>query len=516
MKRFFRPLLAAAFSLALLLSCGRGEPLKTIVILYDNDVHCAIGGYPAVAGLRDAIADTAYVGLVSSGDYLQGGTAGTLSHGGHIIGIMDAMGYDAVGLGNHEFDYFGPRLFELMSQLHAPVVCANLFDARTGERCFDPYVICEFGPKKVAFVGALTPETADAERYAFLDENDEPLYDLKPAEVYSLVQAAADEARAKGADYVIVLSHLGELPSDTGVNSPGLIAATKGIDAVLDGHSHSIVPCELVDNLEGKSVLLSQTGTAYQNVGKLVIAKDGSLSVSLIPLGDITQESVSVHDCVAEVEHDLELVTDQVLGESEVTLRINAPDSGERLVRKAETNAGDFLCDAMRYVMEADVALSNGGGIRKDMPAGTVTYGDVVNTFPFDNFVYKIEATGADILEVLRRNTQKAPDKEDGNFPQCSGIRYTVHTSDHRITDVIVLGKDGRYVPIDPAKTYTLATINYCVNGGGFDDALRRCKVLERSSVLYRDAVSDYITNALGGHIGQEYAEAQGRIRFVK
>ena len=199
-----------------------------------------------------------------------------------------------------------------------------------------------------------------------------------------------------------------------------------------------------------------------------------------------------------------------------MTLRINAPDSGERLVRKAETNAGDFLCDAMRYVMEADVALSNGGGIRKDMPAGTVTYGDVVNTFPFDNFVYKIEATGADILEVLRRNTQKAPDKEDGNFPQCSGIRYTVHTSDHRITDVIVLGKDGRYVPIDPAKTYTLATINYCVNGGGFDDALRRCKVLERSSVLYRDAVSDYITNALGGHIGQEYAEAQGRIRFVK
>lgn len=514
MKRFsFLPLLPLAVTLLLSFGCeSQQQPSKTIVILYENDVHCAIDGYAPVAGYRDALADSVYVGLVSAGDYLQGGDAGVLSHGSQVVEIMNEMGYDAVTLGNHEFDYFAPRLFELVNQLKCPVVCANLFDAKTGERCFPSYVIKSYGPTKVAFVGVLTPEAAIDERYAFYDDEDQPLLDLRPAEVYTLVQEAVDQARSAGAAYVVVLSHMGE-QNATGVTSAGLVAATKGIDAVLDGHSHETIPCHMIPNVEGTPVPVSQTGTAFANVGKLTISTDGAISVELVPLDEITQTSAAVAAKVDEVKQENALVTSQKLADSEVTLRINSPE-GERLVRKAETNAGDFLCDALRYVMDAEVAFSNGGGIRADIPAGEVTYGDVIRTFPFDNFVYKVEATGAQLIDVLRVNTANAPANEDGNFPQCAGIRCVISAASHTVLSLEVLGSDGNYVPVDPAKIYTVATTDYCVKNGGFNDVLKSCKVLDRTASYYREAVSEYITNALGGHIGTEYAESAGRIIF--
>ena len=206
---------------------------RPIVVLYENDVHCGIEGYAKIAGLRDAIAasDTAYVAVVSSGDFVQGGPAGTLSKGQYIIDIINSVGYDAMTIGNHEFDYKVPQLFHLTDQLNAPVTCVNFSDIKTGKQFYAPFVIKKFGARKVAFVGVVTPSTLMSEGAAFYDEDGTQLYDLHHNDVYNLVQQATDSARAQGADYVVVLSHLGESTFD--VVSGKMIAATTGIDAVL-------------------------------------------------------------------------------------------------------------------------------------------------------------------------------------------------------------------------------------------------------------------------------------------
>ena len=477
MKRFF-----LALSLVLLVlpfSCkNKGKeatgPARPIIILHENDVHCAVDGYAKLAGLRDSLQDSAYVAVVSSGDYLQGGMTGVLSNGSYIMDIQQAVGYDALALGNHEFDYFAPRLFELIDQYKAPAVCANLYDARTGERCLPAYTIRQYGPTKVAFIGVTTPETEEDEYYALHDENGEKIYDLKAETLYSLVQQTVDEVRAAGADYVIVLGHLGEAPTAQKVDSHGFIAATTGIDAVLDGHTHSVVPAEYLANKDGKPVLIAQTGTAWENIGKLTIATDGTLSHTLVPVAELTEEDPAVAAVIADIKQQMEVVSSRVLGDSEVYLTINDP-AGKRVSRSGECNLGDLLCDAMRH----------------------------------------IEATGDDILQGIDHCTRKAPQEEEGDFPQCSGIRYTVHTMDRRLSDVAIL-RDGKWEPIDPDKTYTVATINYCVNGGGFGHLFEHCRILRTSDMYYRDAVANYIVEVLGGHVGQTYAEPQGRIRFVK
>ncbi len=203
---------------------------KSIVILYENDVHCGIDGYTKMAGLRDAItsADTAYVGAVCVGDFLQGNTTGAISKGQYIADIMRYMDYHALTLGNHEFDYGVPRLKQLLEQVGTPVVCANFFEAGEPQPVYAPYVIHQYGDKKVAFVGACTPETMILEGYSFYDTNGILLYDLKPKTFYELIQQAVDAARGEGADYVVLLSHVGETPQSMGFSSHRLVNNTRG------------------------------------------------------------------------------------------------------------------------------------------------------------------------------------------------------------------------------------------------------------------------------------------------
>lgn len=151
---------------------------RNIVILYENDVHCAMDGYAKLAGLRDAIADTADVCLVSNGDYVQGQTVGAISKGQYVVDVMQALSYDAITLGNHEFDYGMERMYELLRQVPAPIVCCNLYDKRSGRMVFAPFVMKRVGNKKIAFVGVVTPTSMEDEAYAFRDEKDSLIYDL--------------------------------------------------------------------------------------------------------------------------------------------------------------------------------------------------------------------------------------------------------------------------------------------------------------------------------------------------
>ncbi len=487
---------------------------RSTVILFENDVHCAIDGYAKVAGLYYAIADTANVFLVSSGDYLQGSMAGAISKGQYVVDIMKAMPYAAVTLGNHEFDYKIPRLRELSMYLPYPVVCANLFHLKDNKQVFSPYMIKRFGKKRIAFVGVTTPSTMESERFAFYSDDGVQQYSLMPEKTYSLVQQAVDKARSQGANYVVVLSHLGEDPTKENVDSHGLVANTRGIDIVFDGHTHSLRPADTVLNLDGKPVNISQTGSEFANIGKLLITLDGRVNVTMIPVSEIKESNALVAKATEKVKKQMEEVTARVVCHSDYVLRI-LDDADEYLVRYAETNAGDIVADAFRDATGADIALTNGGGLRNQPKAGDLTYGDFIQLLPYDNYLTVVEVKGSTIVELLRRNTAKMS-YDNGNFPQCSGIRYTIRTGVHKITNVEVLNANGTYSPIDPNRTYTLATIDYCVGGGGFDRVLENCKVIRKTNIHYRDALVDYVEKTLKGKIDIRYAKPQGRITVVE
>lgn len=484
---------------------------KSIVVLYDNDVHCNIAGYAKLAGLRDAISDTAHVAVVSSGDYLQGGTAGAISHGQYIVDVMKKVKYDAVTLGNHEFDYGINEMFDLLKQLDAPVVCANLRDMK-GKQVFSPYIMKQYGAKKVAFIGAVTPGTLRTEAYSFYDKNDKQMYDLAAKDIYTLVQNAADEARKKGADYVIVLSHLGEDPTLENIDSHGLIKATKGIDVVLDGHTHNVVPALMVNNKDGKPVLITQTGTKFWNAGKLLITPEGKITAELINEKNMTRVNPVVQAATDSVLALSNEITSRPICESEVDLVI-LDDNGRQRVRVAETNAGDIVADAFRMMTDADLGVTNGGGIRTQIKAGKLTYGDMVSLLPYDNYVSVVELTGRELTDMLTATTGNLPN-ESGDFPQVSGIKFTVNVGKaDRITDLVVLNKTtGKYEPVVMDKTYRLATTDYCITGGGMAGKLKNNKVVLDKYIVYNECLIKYVTEKLNSHIGQEYAKPQGRI----
>ena len=486
---------------------------KSIVILYENDVHCSIDGYTKMAGLRDAInqSDTAYTAMVSIGDFLQGAMVGAYSHGQYIIDIMKLMNYDAITLGNHELDYGVSQMKDLLSKVNTTVVCANFFDYGAAQPYYAPYVIHTYGEKQVAFVGVCTSEAMFADQFAFFDKEDHQLYDLKKDEVTPLVQQAVDNALRRGADYVVLLAHLGEAGSENGISSYELVSKTKGIDVVLDGHSHSTIERHDVCNLDGRPVNVTQTGTQFAHVGKLLITQDGRMTTTLIPASEIPYENATVTAAINDVKAKMEAAVGRQIATTDYALEIGG--AGGNMVRSGNSNLADLVTDACCATMGTRIGLMNGGGIRSSIPAGVITYGDVISALPFDNRLCKIEATGAELLTMLRRSTAKCPEG-DGTFPQVSGMRYTIHTASHTVSDVEVLDEDGTYRPIDETRTYIVAVTEY-YNMGGFYDTLKQCRQIEMTDYLLYDVLTNYLERDLGGTTGATYAQFQGRITIV-
>ena len=502
--------------MALMLGCHAVTAQKSIVILYENDVHCGIDGYTKMAGLRDAInlSDTAYAAAVCCGDFLQGNTTGAISKGQYIADILQLMDYHALTLGNHEFDYGVPRMRQLLQQIGTPVTCANFFEAGEPEPVYAPYVIHQYGDKKVAFVGACTPETMILEGYSFYDTNGVLLYDLKPKTFYDLIQQAVDNARKEGADYVVLLSHVGETVQSLGFSSHRLVKNTRGIDVVLDAHSHEIFEGVKVKNLDGKEITVTQTGTQFVNVGKLVITPDGRFITKLIKPQDIPYENAAVTAAIDSVHQMVKAVTSEVVAHSDYRLVVT-DENAQMIVRGQETNAGDIVADAYRHALKADIGFENGGGIRNDIHAGDITYGDIIGMLPYDNTLRRISVTATQLQQMLTRCTALVP-VLDGNFPQCSGLRFTIHSKSHTVSDIEIQQEDGSYAPIDMQRTYSVALTNYNHDAGGFFDCFKTCPVLEESTIRYYEALSDYLRKVLGGTTGETYSQPQGRIRIVE
>jgi len=504
-----------------------------IVVLYTNDVHCAVDGYAALAAYRTAMLEkTDYVTLVDAGDAIQGEALGTLSKGQYPVDIMNQVGYDVIIPGNHEFDYGMDQFLTLAKAQKSGYICCNFLDLRTGKPVFDGYRIITYGDTKVAYVGIDTPEAISKSTptyfqdgkgnyiYGFCQGND-------GKNLYDAVQAAVDAAKAEGADYVIAVGHCGIDEQSAPWRSTDIIANVSGLTAFIDGHSHSTIPAQTVADKEGKTVLLTSTGTKFANIGKLVIKANGSVTTGLVAAEDLTEKDDATDTFVTGIKAKNEALLKQVVAKSDVTLTIKGAD-GKRAVRNAETNLGDLCADAYRAIGEADVAFVNGGGIRADIPAGDITYEQIIAVHPYGNELCVVEATGQQILDALEMASRSNPG-ENGGFLQVSGLTYTIDQSipssvkvddnkmfisvegERRVKDVKIGGQ-----PIDPKATYTLASHNYMLKDAGDGmNMFQNDKLIKEDVMLDNQVLITYITENLKGTVPAEYALPQGRITLT-
>ncbi|MCQ2083584.1 MAG: metallophosphoesterase [Bacteroidaceae bacterium] len=295
-KILFLPLLLFA-SAAVCQAKGPKSPKKEIVFVFENDAHSTLSGYAKIVTLKDSIlAETKNVITASGGDFsadfMSRSTLGTKTEGAGIIQIMNKVGYDYVVPGNHDFDFGVPVMEDNFKSLEAVTVCCNFQETGVDESVFAGYSIRKIGGVKVAVVGVATPKTISSRNAKLFSDDDGNLrYTFNEDRLADLVQQNVDEARSVGkADYVIVLSHLGDKKNGS-VTSLDLITGTSGIDAVLDAHAHSVIPERFVENKNGEDVLLMSTGLKFANIGLLTIGSDGSVSSKLIPTQDLEPDA---------------------------------------------------------------------------------------------------------------------------------------------------------------------------------------------------------------------------------
>lgn len=543
MKKLIALLLAVCMVLGLMTTVfAADEKSNDIVILHTDDAHCGVNdnlGYAGVAAYKAEMQKTHnYVALVDCGDAIQGESIGTLSAGAYLVDIMNEVGYDFAAFGNHEFDYKLPQLAKLTKQAKYQYLACNFkyIGKGTSDLNYKPYEIVTYGDKKVAFIGIVTPESFTKSTPAyFQDESGNYIYSFSEDEtgtaLYETVQKTVDEVRAAGADYVIAMGHLGNEGITDRWTSKAVIANTTGIDAVLDGHDH-IAGVQKVANKDGKQIVLTEPGTKFENLGKLTIKTDGTITAELISPKEFTEKDAGITAYITKLTDTFKEYVSKVVAKSSIALP-DKDENGNRLVRNHETALGDLCADAFRVMMDADIGIMNGGGIRKPIKAGDITLDNILSVFPWGNLPCKMEVTGQTVLDMLEMGAINYPE-ESGGFLSVSGLKYTIMAGvpssieltdkgefskvagKYRVTNVQVLNKKtNEYEPLDLNKTYTLGgleyTILYC--GDGFT-MFNDSKVLKAGDASYTDAqmVVDYIENKLGGTIGEEYAKPQGRI----
>ena len=586
-----RKLLALLLVLAMCISlfgCGAAKPEETttpateatmaqttaatedIVILYTNDVHTYIDGplsYDVIAGLKASL-ETVYgnVLLVDAGDAAQGTAFGSMDKGETIIKLMNAAGYDLATLGNHEFDYGMGGTMNIIDWADFPYVSANFYHEENGvrgENVLPAYKIFEIGGRKLAIIGITTPESFSKSTPAyFQDDNGNYIYGISGgedgAELYAEVQSAIDAAKTEGAEKVIALGHLGVDPASRPWTSEEVIANVSGLDAFIDGHSHTTVEGKVVNG-----TLLTQTGEYFKHIGMMLIdGETGAITTDLISFEEILDTlkddkgEVVLDDKGNEVTEvvgykfvsDFDLGTDwasdeavaalkndwiaesdtqlgQTIGSTALTFD-NYDADGKRLVRSQETNTGDFAADALYYLfdsmgLDVDVAIMNGGGVRNKAVTGELTYKVAKNIHTFGNVACLQTITGQQLLDALEWGARGVGTGEEiGGFLHVSGITYKIDnqwpssvqmddkgvwvgapTGGYKVHDVQVYNKEtGTYEPLDLTASYNLAGYNYTLRdlGDGFNMFDSAVNVLDYVMEDYM-VLATYITAFEGG-----------------
>jgi len=518
-----------------------------LLIVHTNDIH----GYavtdpsePSVGYAQikqyctDAKALGADVLLLDAGDASQGQPIVNLSKGLNAISFMNATGYDAMCPGNHEFDWGVDQFLQNAETASFPILCANMLRTSDKTLYFMPYQIFEKGGHKIGVIGLDTPETLTKANPALMKN----VTFLMGQELYDCAQKYVDEVKAAGCDLVVVLGHLGVDDESTGNRSLDVIANTTGIDLFIDGHSH-VVLNEQVEQKHADgdkdvpTTLLVSTGCYGHAIGEVVY--DGKKLTEALYAAQPTQVSAAygdaeVSELVGGINDEIEQQLSATFAKTEVVL------NGERSpgVRTEETNLGDSAPDAMLwqanqvYSQPVVAAFNNGGGIRASIDIGDVSMKDMKTVFPFGNTLQVMTLKGSELLELMEASTYCTPEPI-GGFMQVAGIEMTIDTTvpyvngdQYPDSTYYAPAKPGSRVtiktvggqPFDPDAEYVVATNDFSAAGGD------QCYVLKYANqqtgyntyVSLEDALIHYTTDVLGGVIGQQYAQPQGRITILK
>lgn len=452
----------------------------------------------AIAAARgEAAAAGRGVVAVDAGDEFMGSLFYTQYRGAAELAVMKAWGCEAMTLGNHEFDNGAENLARFAAGADFPILAANIDTTREPllDGRFRPWWAVERGGARIAFIGVTTPETP------LLSSPGRNLRFTDPAEAAT---RAIAEIRASGPATIVLLSHLGY------GNDRRMAETVRGLDVIVGGHSHTLLANEpdadgpfpvLVDGPD-RAVRIAQTGAYGRFLGMLDIdvAADGRLAAmggGCAPVGPAFPEDARVAALVAEFARPLAETRRRPVGMLPAAL-------GNAECRRGECVLGNLVAEAMlARAPGAEIAITNGGGLRAGLPGGQVTYGDVLTTLPFGNTVATMGLRGADVVAALEAGLSQGAGTA-GRFPQVAGIRFVWDPTappGSRVRAVEV-AQGGAFAALDPGRVYRVATNDFMRRGGdGY--AMFRDRALDPydGGVLVEEAVAEVIAAGRGAAI---------------
>lgn len=497
-----RPIAIRALLVVLALTLGltpafAQQDTFTLTIMHTNDTHTyhepdadGNGGVAIMKTVVDQIrAEAPNSLLLDAGDRF----TGTLFHALHLgmdnSAVMRLLGFDAMTLGNHEFDNGDQVLADFIDSLDFPVVSANIRIAEGSPLAgkIAPYVVVDVNGQPVGIIGLTTPETR------FLAKvSDDVTFE---EDLVAVVQQYVDELTAQGVNKIVLLAHLAyDLQQE-------LAAQISGVDVLIGADSETLLSNiyavaggrytartegpypTVVRSASGEPVLIVQAFRHNRYLGRLDVTfnADGvptRWSGDAILMSRYIPANPEMQALIAELAKPLDELRAQVIGQTAVYL-----DGDRDECRSAECNMGNLVADAIRFDTGVQIAIMNGGGIRASIPVATdrpadltlpepysITVGDILTVLPFRNRVSTFQLTGADVIAALENGVSRVgADSGTGRFAQVSGLRYSWDGSKpvgERIVSVEVLNPDGTYSPIDPEALYTVAANDFLRNGG--------------------------------------------------
>ena len=487
-------------------------PDHDIIVIYTNDVHCRVDdniGYAGLAFYKNEMRKrTPYVTLVDAGDAVQGAVIGDISNGKFIIDVMNAVGYDVAVPGNHEF-YYGMRNFKnLANNLSCGYISCNFRNTVSKQLVFEPYKMISYGKTKVAFVGLCTPRTISYVPPSFADNNGNLIYDFDEdktgKKICASVQKAVNNAKKHGADFVILVAHLGEHIPARVWNSNYVVQNTNGIDAVIDGHSHKVVAASYVKNLDGAEIPITQSGKYFANIGQVTISTSGKISTKLIH--NVKGRDKKITAYIEKIQKRCNEMLKANQGYTDFTL---SAFTGIRnwIIRRSETNLSNFVTDAYLAASGgvADIALLSAAELRGNLKKGKIIYNDIFSVLSFLTTLCICEVSGQVILDELEMGARLLPENDKGLL-HVSGMTYTIDTTipspvqvddkgnlknisgSRRVRNVMINGKS-----IKTNKNYSVIASKQILFRNVYGHRFQGLRIIQPDFIPAFDALASYI-----------------------
>ncbi|MBI5631435.1 MAG: bifunctional metallophosphatase/5'-nucleotidase [Elusimicrobia bacterium] len=478
-----------ALWLLLLAGASGAESLK-IFVYHTNDIHGWIRSRPASFYQADPsrlIGGAAVLSnvlkkeagpklLIDAGDWFQGTPEGSLSRGESAVEIFNALGYDAVAVGNHDFDFGEARLKELSGMAKIPVLAANIY-RKDGQRVayLKPWIVKEVAGVKVGIFGLTTTHM----RQLTFPENFAGLEFRREVEA---AREAVKALRARGATVIIAATHVGFESPDMGPfeGDQTVASQVEGIDLIVGGHTHTPLRVPVRDATYG--TLITQAGSTLSQVGRVTLEIDPKTKKVAASRGELLDlwadewgEDPGVLALSGKYESRVKAIFDVVVATAAARLSRN---------REGESSLGDWMTDCERSWARADIAFQNGGGIRADLEAGPVTVRDIFNVMPFDNYVVRLSMKGALVREILDYGVGRSK-----GMLQVSGVEFSYDrdgAQGRRAAAVLVGGR-----PLDDEASYEVATIDFMVKGGDGYTPFALAQKQENTKTLLRDVLRE-------------------------